>query len=64
VSGRPPLSERHRKALTNLLRNGAHATLGTIESRDVFADGIEEAVALLGVHFTPEELDIIADGAE
>lgn len=58
------LDEHHRHALHTILRKGGMVVLGTQEARDTWADGLSEAVALIGRHFTPEELDIITRGTE
>lgn len=62
-SPRAQLNEHHRIALAGILRRGAHVTLGTQESRETWINGLDEMVALIGSHFTPEELDVITEGA-
>lgn len=61
---RERLTDRQRRALSRILRSGGMVVLGTVAARDAWADGLDEAVAVLGAHFTPEELDVIAKGAE
>lgn len=63
-AARKPLEDRHREALRRILKAGGHVTLGTEAARSAWYDGLPEVVALIGAHFTPEELDLIAAGAE
>lgn len=60
---RGQLSEEHRHALATIVRKGGLVSLGTQEARDTWCDAQTEVVALIGTCFTPEELDIITDGA-
>jgi hypothetical protein len=55
--------QKRTLVMAKLLENGCVVTLGTLDSRRAFIDGIPELAALLVSQFTPEELDVIMDGA-
>jgi len=49
--------------MARILEAGCAVTLGTREARAAFIDGLPELAALCASAFTPEEMDLIREGA-